>query len=759
MKVTNAGINWASIGWIWLGWQCSMAIANPVEPPPAPDPNPTATKPVEEVPDLEIDVIARPLTVKQERLTAPVGKIILDRSDLQRYNRVTVGEVLRRQPGVFFGGAPGEDKDVRLLGIPKEYTQVLIDGLRFPDGGENREFRVDRIPVDLVERIEIITNPTALQNSQGIAGTVNIVLKRTANRRFAQITANGGILESGSGIGGASVLYGDRIDNFSYILSGSIQRRNSPKEKDKITFNAAGVPTATEREREQKPITDIALAPRLSWQLSPQTNFYINPTYLRNSEDKDKTKAVLNAANVTTQNVVERENKIISGGRIQTGIDHTLSPTAKLNVSLLYQRTDENKDKTETTDRLSTTGALTGRTLKVETERKYENGFLASTQLNWRTSPNNLLTLGVEGDWRGRNKDKFVTNQTLLPTVGSTTPAAPGVKDLYDLRESQYNVIIQNELVLGPQHTLTAGARIETANNQARSGTNVAAGTIAQTGTAVNPSLHYRYELDPRTVLRASVANTLRRPKFDDLIPFVDSKSGSLISPDVIGNPNLQPEKSFNVEVGAQHLWGNGNNLIGVNLFHHSIANKIENDITLNPANNRFQQSPRNVGDGRLYGVIVDSQTRGNFIGLPNLTLLANASFFGSEVLDLRTNQRRVFKEQPNYVANLGFDYAIPDWRLNFGLNYTLVPTLNFVERKEDGNVETVSQGGLNSLDVYLAYRLSDSMALRLYGNNLLAARKDKTVSTSNSAGVFQNRRTELEESERFYGVSLQWNF
>jgi outer membrane receptor for ferrienterochelin and colicins len=754
MNLLSARIRWGSIAWILLASQCSSAIANPIAPAP------TVATPIEEVnEDLEINVIARPLTVKQERLTAPVGKIILDRTDLQRYNRVTVGEVLRRQPGVFFGGAPGEDKDIRLLGIPKEYTQVLIDGLRFPDGGENREFRVDRIPVDLVERIEIITNPTALQNSQGIAGTVNIVLKRTTNRRFAQITANGGILESGSGIGGAAALYGDRIGDFSYILSGSIQRRNTPKDKDKITFNAAGAVTGTELEREQKPLTDIAIAPRLSWQISPQTSIYLNPTYLRTIEDKDKTKAVLNAANVTTQNVIERENKIITGSRIQTGVDHALSPDTKLSVGLIYQRTDDNKDKTETTNRLNPAGVLTSRTFKTEIERKYENGYIATTQLNWQSSPTNLLTLGIEGDWRTRSKDKSITNQNTFPTVGGVVAAAPAAKDLYNLGESQYNFIVQNEWQLAPRHTLTAGARIETVNNQASSGTNPSAGRIVQISSAVNPSLHYRYEVDPSTILRASVANPLRRPKFDDLIPYVDTKNGTLLNPDIIGNPLLQPEKAFNVEVGAQHLWGNGNNLIGVNFFHHSIANKIENDTTLNTATNRFQQSPRNVGDGRVYGVILDTQTRGNFIGLPNLTLLANASFFGSEVLDRRTNERRIFKEQPSYVANLGFDYAVPNWGMNFGLNYTLVPTINFVERKEDGSVETVSQGGQNSLDAYMAYRVSDSVALRLYANNLLAARKDKTLSTSNSAGVFQNRRTEIEDSERFYGVSIQWNF
>jgi outer membrane receptor for ferrienterochelin and colicins len=754
MRVNTVRIGWGLTACTWLWWgQCTGVSANPVNPVGV------AATPIEDNVDLEILSIARPLTVRQERLTSPIGNIILDRTDLQRYNRVTVGEVLRRQPGVFFGGPPGEDKDIRLLGIPKEYTQILVDGVRFPDGGENREFRVDRIPVDLVERIEIITNPTALQNGQGIAGTVNIVLKRAVDRRTAQFTLNGGLLESGSANGGAAILFGDRSGNFNYIFSGSIQRRNTPKDKDKITLNAAGVRTATELEREQKPLTDISLAPRFSWQLSPQTTFFINPTFLQTQEDKDKIKLALNAAGVTTQNVSERENKVITGGRIQTGVEHALSPTARLNFAFLYQRTDEDKDKTELTNRLNAAGVVTATTRKIETERKYEGEILTTTRFDWQTSPNNLLTLGLEASWRDREKDKTVTNQNLFPTLGTITPATPGVKDLYNLAENQFNFLVQNEWRIDSRQTLTAGARIETVNNRAFSGTNPAIGAISQSGTNINPSLHYRFQLEPNTVLRASLASALRRPKFDDLIPFVDGKDGTLLRPDTVGNPLLQPEQSINFEIGGQHLWGGGNNIVGVNFFYHSISNKIENEVALNPVNNRFQQSPRNVGDGSVYGVILDSQTRGSFIGLPNLTLLGNVSFFGSEVLDRRTGQRRIFKEQPSYVANLGFDYAVPDWRMNFGFNYTLVPSSNFVERKEDGNVETVSQSGQNSLDAYMAYRLNDSMALRLYANNLLAARKDKTVSTTNGAGVFQNTRTETEGSERIYGVSLQWNF
>lgn len=41
--------------------------------------------------------------------------------------------------------------------------------------------QVDRLPADMIERIEIIRNPTAEYDASGIGGTINIVLKNRAD--------------------------------------------------------------------------------------------------------------------------------------------------------------------------------------------------------------------------------------------------------------------------------------------------------------------------------------------------------------------------------------------------------------------------------------------------------------------------------------------------------------------------------------------------------------------------------------------------
>ncbi|MBE9055011.1 TonB-dependent siderophore receptor [Sphaerospermopsis sp. LEGE 08334] len=724
--------------------------------------------------DIELDVVGTPLVnFIEERQQSPTGVIILDQREIQRFNYRTVGEVLRRQPGVVLGGPPGEDKDVRLLGLPKEYTQILINGQRFPDGGENREFKVDRIPVSLVERIEIISNPTATQNSQGVAGTVNIILKKAPDGRVADLTVSGTTLESKEPFGGLSLLYGDKQGDFSYLLSAGIQQREAPKNKFKQTLDLQNRPTQTERETESKSLLDISIAPNLVWRISPQDTLSFEPFFLRTTEEKDATRNIDNQKffspsgrlqELKQDHVNLNEDKTITGWRLGGHWEHELSATSNMKLGLFFQKTDETKSKIETINSTTTTfrnvdGSPINNTrnttnIKREEEKKSDQDLFATLGFNFRPWENHKVTVGIEGSLRDREKKKISTEQEIVPTLKQPVEKT-GPKDIYTIEENQLNIFVQDEIRLGEKHTLTAGLRMETIDNKATAGDS---SEVKQSGTVFNPSLHYKYLVTPTTVFRTSLARTVRRPKFDDLIPFRDSKDGTLLKPDNVGNPNLKPETSLGIETGIEQSWGNNTGAFGVNAFYRSVNDKIENEINLNPENNRFEQSPRNVGDGKIYGLRLDAQTRTPFLGLPNLTLFGNVSFLGSEVEDKKSGEIRRFKEQPSYVANLGFDYTIPNWGMNFGLTYNILPGFENRELK-DGKTEVTNQAGENSLDAYLAFRLTNSVQMSLFGKNLLAAERSKDRSIFNAEGVLENLRIERETAERLYGISLSWQF
>lgn len=142
------------------------------------------------------------------RRDAPTTRLVYGREELDRMNELTVGDYLRKLPGVTFTGPPGTPKDVRLRGGDKGLTQILIDGEPVFGGGKERQIQVDRIPLDLVERVEVIRAPSADLPNEGLLGTINIVLRNAPPRRTAGVRAVGGRI------------FGEATDLDSWNLSG-----------------------------------------------------------------------------------------------------------------------------------------------------------------------------------------------------------------------------------------------------------------------------------------------------------------------------------------------------------------------------------------------------------------------------------------------------------------------------------------------------------------------------------------------------------
>ena len=70
------------------------------------------------------------------------------------------------------------DGDVSIAGDAN--VTILIDGKRSGLTGSNRRGIVDNIQVAMVDKVEVITNPSAKYDPDGVGGIINIVLKRGA---------------------------------------------------------------------------------------------------------------------------------------------------------------------------------------------------------------------------------------------------------------------------------------------------------------------------------------------------------------------------------------------------------------------------------------------------------------------------------------------------------------------------------------------------------------------------------------------------
>lgn len=125
----------------------------------------------------------------------PVATEVIDRAAIDRSGARTLADVLQTRSGVSvdrsFRGA-----GVSLIGLDPRYTLVLVDGER-PAGRVDGVFDAERIPVEQIERVEIVRGAaSALYGADAIGGVINIITRRPSGRPTGEARVSAGSDES-----------------------------------------------------------------------------------------------------------------------------------------------------------------------------------------------------------------------------------------------------------------------------------------------------------------------------------------------------------------------------------------------------------------------------------------------------------------------------------------------------------------------------------------------------------------------------------
>jgi outer membrane receptor for ferrienterochelin and colicin len=117
----------------------------------------------------------------------PVDAEVITREELERKQVKTVQEALKYLPGVKINQTSsgwGDKGKVQMQGLDERHTLILVDGQRFL-GGHGDATDLQSIPLDMVERIEVVKGPaSALYGSDAMGGVVNIIT-RSAPDKFS----------------------------------------------------------------------------------------------------------------------------------------------------------------------------------------------------------------------------------------------------------------------------------------------------------------------------------------------------------------------------------------------------------------------------------------------------------------------------------------------------------------------------------------------------------------------------------------------
>jgi iron complex outermembrane receptor protein len=675
-----------------------------------------------------------------------------DSEFFQRFEPLTAGDALKRVPSVTFLSDVIESDGARLRGLPPGYTQILIDGERVPGGQDDRSFFLDRIPAELIDRVEIVRSSSARRTGDAVAGTINIQLRDGYELDGGYVRAGALYFDDKELEPSFGAVYGGAVGPGRLLIGVNLQGRHNPKKKLSLRYgdspeNDPNFATDEFDNREVQSDTRDGkdYSANATYEIEGDTtDFRIGGFYVRT--DRTETERSFEYADPTAVSGPFPDGLLASDNSNINNIDqenYSLDARIKHRWSLGettlrvgYARFDDKQRETENEigfdvdyddgevpefEQAFTATDITDKEFTTKLDHQFELGNDIQLVVGgyYQKKKRNTSILAFEGgdefDGLETSYDQFVDSpDDLAVPLGDLDAEDPAFARLKERRLDGF------ALVQGKSGGLTweAGIRYETTKLDVV-GISDGNDPLIQDNDYEKwlPSASIKFDLTARDRITASVARTNRRPDFNFVSPvLLEEEVGDS---DLLGNPQLGPETSWGVDLGYERRIGR-TGVVGVNFFYRDVTNLIELTNTGDEGSEgdgTFIFQPQNVGDGKVYGVEFDLSTDLGFLGLPNTGVFGNVSWLDSEITDFAGKRR--FNGQSDYVYNVGFIQDIPSWGVAFGATH----------RKQGAALDRVIAEEVRTtygadLEIFVEKRFGKKFTIRAVGSNLLNGAK-----------------------------------
>ncbi len=273
--------------------------------------------------------------------------------------------------------------------------------------------------------------------------------------------------------------------------------------------------------------------------------------------------------------------------------------------------------------------------------------------------------------------------------------------------------------------------------------------TADRSYTNVLPGLHLRYDAGSDWVLRAAANKTVSRPSFGDIAPRIGYNRGD--EEVRLGNPELDPYESKNVDLSFEHYIGS-TGILSLGLFHKSIDGYIVNTVSdSDPEYPGFDVTRVINGDkAKVYGAEFNWQQQLSFLpaGWDGLLVGASGTWLETDFdpgLDGRADEDFTLPRASKHVysAHLGYEKA------GFSTRLAAVYRSEYLDTLGDSRAYDIFVAPNTQLDFSLDYKITDHVSVYLEAQNLL----DKPLELYQ--GV-RSRTLQNEEYGRTYALGLK---
>ena len=481
----------------------------------------------------------------------------------------TATDILENVPSV----AIDNDGNVTLRGSTN--VKVLIDGRPYELLSSDLESLLEQIPASSVENVEVITNPSAKYDPEGMSGIINIKLK---DKSKGALGLNGTVsLNAGTPL---PFMIPDFMPQVIPTTMGTVNL-NYTTPKYNIFFNAdagqrsrANVANSRiQRKRNGTVISDDTLSSG-SVNTHYMGSFKVGGEYYFNDKNSLLVAYQFRVGNRRKESQVDATDLLGNGLLDYHQADTNNTYRINHNINLLYTKKFSRKDQLLTFDITHSTRHAWSSGWQEQTyfgDALWDNYYLRTSETD-RHHPNTDIRLNYThpfaNGWRLETgyEGQIVSTEQDYNYWYLTYDTLHNLNKVRDDNSSTHFISYQNIHAVYATFggsifkncTAQAGLRGEYSNIGGRDENHPATKPIDKEYWQLYPTLHLSYEINKDQSVQLSYSRRVRRPRMWDINPYIDVREGREMS---FGNPGLAPEFtnafecSYNLGVGKSNIF------------------------------------------------------------------------------------------------------------------------------------------------------------------------------------------------------------
>jgi len=648
---------------------------------------------------------------------------------------------------------------------------ILLDGR--PMRGDRRSM-VEDLPADMIDRIEVITNPSAKYDPDGMAGIINIILKRG---RFEGMNGSATVTAGEYSRYNLSGMFNYRRDKFNFFTNGSYRLWNSSGGGNRLFQYIYPTVTNETRQRtegQREPMSNniklgtdyyydkntmftVAMTYKTYDKQNEERVFYYNPEYLFESEEFDKG-TDLDFEFGYYKDFAQKDRKLVfeasSTINEDEGYEHAFSNLASSNFYADdHVHSEEDPFHKEENNNII---IKTDYTHPFGQSSKFEAGF-KSTMKQFKTDQYYLHSI-YDSDYK---EDVHALYTTLLYNFTDQFGVQLGAR----AEQALTSAILGNSQQSDEDTTNIFLYMMDNAINQS---------PFNNDYFKIYPSVNMLYNLNPTQRVQFGFSKRVNRPRRRTLTPFPQSTNNTSFIR--TGNPYLKPEYSDVVDLNFS---SNSRKLtLNTGVYYSHLTDNIswwDRDYLVFQDTTYEVMNSDNAGQSERNGI----EFFINYRPMPLIMFMMslntwNSRTYDSGESDLNGNSKGYFAWGSSMITipmigrlDISGRYRGPMEITTGKINPSLTLNLSF-QRKFIDNKLTMTIKVRDLLDnskfsIETEEQLIDQISLESYTRIMEAdRRRDKrsvSLSLSYSFGKMQQKRRSTGDREGFGGGGMDMSY